>query len=106
MLDAIQSLCVERIEHIDRINRIFNNFVYFHFCQRYGRACTENANGLDGIAGGLLLFTDADKQLILDVHNEKRNMVALGQLRGFDSASRMATVVSVHRQTTQFSSFM
>lgn len=88
---ASKSIYVELV----RIELNFNSKIfYFQFCQRYGRACTANANGLNGDDGGLLHLTDADKQLILDVHNEKRNMVALGQLPGFEPASRMATVVS------------
>lgn len=84
----------DQISHKLNFNNSTKKKFSVQFQQRYGRACTANANGLNDNAGGLLHLTDAHKQLILDEHNEKRNMVALGQLDGFDSASRMATVVS------------
>jgi hypothetical protein len=41
----------------------------------------------------LVSLTAADKQIFLDVHNKYRNQVAGGNLRGFDSAVAMNTLV-------------
>lgn len=40
-------------------------------------------------------LTDENKQAFVDAHNKKRNLIASGQQPGFNSATRMATVVSI-----------
>jgi hypothetical protein len=42
----------------------------------------------------ILDLTDENKQAFVDAHNKKRNLIAGGEQPGFNSATRMATVVS------------
>lgn len=43
----------------------------------------------------ILDLSDENKQAFVDAHNKKRNLIAGGQQPGFNSATRMATVVSI-----------
>ena len=43
----------------------------------------------------ILDLSEENKQAFVDAHNKKRNLIASGQQPGFNSATRMATVVSI-----------
>lgn len=46
------------------------------------------------LSAKLAKFTDDDKKILLDAHNELRNQVAGGNLAGFPSATKMKFMVS------------
>ncbi|XP_031622206.1 antigen 5 like allergen Cul n 1-like isoform X2 [Contarinia nasturtii] len=50
-----------------------------------GKACPPNAVIID--------FTDELKEFVLNTHNSYRNQIALGGIKGYQKASRMATLV-------------
>ena len=41
----------------------------------------------------MLQLSDSNINDILDLHNEKRNLIATGQVNGYSTASRMGTMV-------------
>lgn len=49
-------------------------------------SCSSNAQVIE--------LTAADKRKILDLHNKHRNKIANGDVSGFSSAAKMATLVS------------
>ncbi|XP_031622207.1 antigen 5 like allergen Cul n 1-like [Contarinia nasturtii] len=52
---------------------------------KFGKSCPPNAE--------LIKFTDKLKTLALSTHNNYRNQIALGEIKGYDKAARMATLV-------------
>lgn len=57
-------------------------------------SCSSNAQIID--------LTDADKQKLLDLHNQYRNKIANGNEPGFQSAAKMATMVSSNYSKLKF----
>lgn len=61
------------------------NLMNFDYLQTLKSTCPSDAT--------IQTFSDSDKQLILDVHNDLRNYIANGSLANFDRATRMAKLV-------------
>lgn len=68
--------------HVDGVY----NFFLLKCLQQWGSACSDDAQ--------LIEMTPKIKATILATHNKHRNNIAGGQISGFETAAKMATIVS------------